>query len=327
MEKSVAKKPRLEAQNAEEINQKLRQVIKKPKAQIQQLEKQLLELPNEIWLEIMSYLSTSDVLINVAQVSKRFHELSEDPNVIRKIEVDPAQFWPKEKEEKYCNDFLEVLKRSRKLKILSFGLSWDIDNDKSGKKFLEALPSMNHQLLQEFCLKGDGKTKYENASKFLNPFPEDTLEYENILKYLQNCPNLKVLKFEFKPQLRIEDGVEVEVYEYPLFSDIQEGITSLKLKNLQELHLIGVDMRFFLHYCDDFKIVFERIAENLPKLQRLCFTCQDIERVSKNLKGPHHQLCREFASEKNIRLEICTMSKQDYDCKYLKCGSFQSSSK
>ena len=114
MEKSVAKKPRLESRNAEEINQELRQVIEKPKAQIQQLEKQLLELPNEIWLEIMSYLSTSDVLINVAQVSKRFQELSEDPNVIRKIEVDPAQFWPKEKEEKYCNDFLEVLKRSRK---------------------------------------------------------------------------------------------------------------------------------------------------------------------------------------------------------------------
>ena len=326
MEESVAKKPRLESRNAEEIHQELRQVIKKPKAQIQQLEVQLLELPNEILLEIMSYLSTSDVLINVAQVSKRFQDLSEDPNVIRKIEVDPAQIWPKEKEEKYCDDFLEVLKRSRKLKILSFGLSWDIKNDKSGKKFLEALPSMNHQLLQEFCLKGDGKTKYENASKFLNPYPEDTLEYENILKYLQNCPNLKVLKFEFKPELRM-DEVGVEIDEYPLFSDMEEGITSLKLKNLQELHLIGVDMRFFLHYCDDFKIVFERIAENLPKLQRLCFTCQDIERVSKNLKGPHHQLCREFASEKNIRLEICSMSKQDYDCKYLKCGSFQSSSK
>ena len=222
--------------------------------------------------------------------------------------MDSVQPWPKDKEEKYCNDFLEVLKRSRKLKILSFGLSWDIDNDKSGKKFLEALPSMNHQLLQEFCLKGDGKTKYENASKFLNPFPEDKLEYDNILKYLQNCPNLKVLKFEFKPQLRIEDGVEVEVYEYPLFSDIQEGITSLKLKNLQELHLIGVDMRFFLHYCDDFKIVFERIAENLPKLQRLCMTCQYVE-----WEPGWNDIFQVYASEKNIMLEISSILK-------CKCG-------
>ena len=60
------------------------------------------------------------MLRNVAQVSKRFHELSEDPHVIRKIEVDPDVSWPmnrrfgpgswlKEKSEKYCHDFLGVL--------------------------------------------------------------------------------------------------------------------------------------------------------------------------------------------------------------------------
>ena len=87
METSVAKEPQLEPQDAEEIIQNL-------KAQIQQLEEKvkILEsatetktktvlipkLPNEIWLEIMSYLSTYDVLRNVAQVSERFHKLSQD---------------------------------------------------------------------------------------------------------------------------------------------------------------------------------------------------------------------------------------------------------
>ena len=109
METSVAKRPRLEPQprNAEEIIQEQRQVIENQKAQIQnleernqQLEEQLQnptssaveidiknvpvpKLPNEVWLEIMSYLSTYEVLRNVAQVSKRFHKLSEDPHVIR----------------------------------------------------------------------------------------------------------------------------------------------------------------------------------------------------------------------------------------------------
>ena len=96
------------------------------------------ELPNEIWLEILSYLSTYDVLKNVARVSKRFHKLSEDPYIITKIEVDSVQFWPENKEEKYgsvqsatlenpvhraekyCNDFLEVLKRSLKLRGKAF---------------------------------------------------------------------------------------------------------------------------------------------------------------------------------------------------------------
>ena len=94
METSVAaKRPRLEPRNAEEIIQEQRQVIENQKARILQLEEQVKnlelfatetkiknvpvpELPNEIWLEIMSYLSTYDVLKNVAPVSKRFHKLS-----------------------------------------------------------------------------------------------------------------------------------------------------------------------------------------------------------------------------------------------------------
>ena len=112
METPLAKRPRLESQNSEEIIQEQRLVIEKQmkvienqRARIQQLEEELLrnselsttetnvknvlvpELPNEIWLEIMSYLSTFDVLRNVAQVSKKFHKFSEDPHVIRKIEV------------------------------------------------------------------------------------------------------------------------------------------------------------------------------------------------------------------------------------------------
>ena len=91
METSVAKRPRLEPRNAKEVIQEQRQVIENQKARIQQLEEQLKnlnlsatnvpvpELPNEIWLEIMSYLSTYDVLRNMAQVSQRFHKLSQDP--------------------------------------------------------------------------------------------------------------------------------------------------------------------------------------------------------------------------------------------------------
>ena len=173
METPLAKRPRLESQNSEEIIQEQRLVIEKQtkvienqRARIQQLEEVLLrnselsttetnvknvlvpELPNEIWLEIMSYLSTFDVLRNVAQVSKKFHKFSEDPHLIRKIEVESVQSWPEDEKEKYCDDFLRVLKRSLKLRSLSFGFSWDIENDISGEKFLEALPSMNHHFLE-----------------------------------------------------------------------------------------------------------------------------------------------------------------------------------
>ena len=223
METSATKRPQLEHnyfQDPEEIIQEQRRVIKNQKARIEQLEellKELLtnsessatdikiknvlfpapvapipELPNEIWLEIISYLSTFDILRNVAQVSKRFHELSKDPHVIRKIEVDPDHSWPEDKREKYCDDFLGVLKRSVKLRNFFFGFSYDTDNDTSGEKFLESLPSMNHQFLQELCLKGDGIEYFWRAAAFL----DDPLN-ENIFKYLEKCSDLKVLKFEF----------------------------------------------------------------------------------------------------------------------------------
>ena len=86
METPAAKRPQFWARNAEEIILDQRRVIENQKQWIQQLEEQeknsklsaketkiknvaVPELPNEIWLKIMSYLSTFDVLRNVAQVS------------------------------------------------------------------------------------------------------------------------------------------------------------------------------------------------------------------------------------------------------------------
>ena len=300
METSVAKRPRLEPQNAEEIIREQRRIIESQKTVIERQKMRIIEsqktvienqkivienqeaeieqlvqeqrknlelsateiktknvsvakLPKEIWLEIMSYLSTKDVLRNVAQVSKWFHKLSKDPHVIRKIEFDPSKFLPEDKEEKYCDDFLEVLKRSVKLRSLSFRFSGDIETtideddeidekiDKSGDKFLEALPFMNHPFLQEVCL------TLTLAPKISAPINE------NLGRYLEECPELKVLKFEFKPK----------VNEDLLSDEFKESISSLKLKNLQEFHWIGVDFQ------DSSGL------ENLPKLKRLCFICKD----------------------------------------------------
>ena len=124
----AAKRPRMEPQNDKEIIQDQRQIIENLKARIRQLEEERLkfksflpvpELPNETWIKIMSYLSTYDVLINVAQVSKKFHQLSQDPHLIRKIHVD-YESWPENQKEEYRKGFLRVLKRSVSITFLSF---------------------------------------------------------------------------------------------------------------------------------------------------------------------------------------------------------------
>ena len=48
---------------------------------------------------------------------------------------------------------------------------------------------------------------------------------------------MKVLKLEFKPEV-----TEHRHGEYPLASDLDEVFFSYNLNNLQELHLIGVDI-------------------------------------------------------------------------------------
>ena len=282
MEESVAKRPRLEPQSAEQINKELRRVIKNLQEQIaakdkriQELEgevkqkslelpqgktKEIMELPDECLLEIMSYLSNYDILKKVARVSKKFHDLSKDQHLIRSIEINPGnQSWPENQKEEYFHDFLEVLKRSLNLTFLSFNFGRCFR--KFGKMFLEALPSMNHHALKEFCLRG------EEGFDFLNP-PEIQryLTHENILKYLEKCPDLKVVKFEFTPSEVDDECVDsLDIYE------MKEYISKFKLKNLQEFHLIGLD-------CEHqkplrlIKTFLKTIAENLPCLQRLCLS-------------------------------------------------------
>ena len=307
METPVDKRPESELHRIIE-NQTI--VIENQRARIEQLEELLRnsdvivpvpELPDETWIEILSYLSTFDVLRNVAQVSKRFHKLSQDPDVIRKIEVESFH-WPEDKKEKYCADFLGVLKRSLKLRSLSFGSSWVNDEDEydtSGEKFLESLPSMNHQFLQELCLKGDGIEYFWRAAAFL----DDPLN-ENIFKYLEKCSDLKVLKFEFKPEVNEFNEYKTE---YPPLYGIEEAIKSLKVKNLQEFHLIGVYIDMF-EYSEtnitSFKLFLDMIAENMPKLQRLCLICEDDD------PNKWNEMCQAFASGKNIKLEISSVVKQ-----------------
>ena len=59
---------------------------------LEHLIRSLESLPNECLLKIMSYLSNYDVFQNVAGVSKRFLELSEDKHLIRNIKVN-SEIW------------------------------------------------------------------------------------------------------------------------------------------------------------------------------------------------------------------------------------------
>ena len=103
------------------------------------------KLPNEIWLEIMSYLSTYDVLRNMACVSKKFHQLSKDRCLIRKIQLD-FESWPENKKVEYINQGIrKVIKRSHNLTFVSFDFA---ENTSGLSLFVWAL-----RILNRYCPK------------------------------------------------------------------------------------------------------------------------------------------------------------------------------
>ena len=233
------------------------------------------ELPNEILLEIFGYLSTKDILRNVARVSKKFHKLTQDQFLFRKIEVN-TRFWykgtrsrgetlSKQEIEKYCNDLLEVCKRSQKL--TSFKLGWYSNTLglnvylQIQTKIVKALTAMDHPFLEEFCL--------------------DTPD-ENALKYLHQCPKLKILHFHFG---------------HRNYSMISKFINDFEHENLEKLYLHGIRLKMDLEK-SAFKKFLETIVGNFPNLQYLFLAVWYV------MTDEFREICQKVASEKKIKIEI-----------------------
>lgn len=111
----------LEALRASQL--KLQAQIAEKEDQLKELTGPLLEteLPDEILLKIFGYMSTYDVLRNVARVSTKFKKLSVDPFLIRKIEIHERQ-WTNAQ----IRGCMKVLKKSQNLKSFSFDLNWNL---------------------------------------------------------------------------------------------------------------------------------------------------------------------------------------------------------
>ena len=293
---------------------KLQAQIAEKEDRLNELSGPLLEtkLPDEILLKILGYLSSSDVLRNVARVSKKFKKLSEDPFLIRKIELHKGLLT--EDQVKGC---LEVLKKSKNLTFFSFDLNWDFDLP-GYKIFLKALPTFNnqqqgprtramtrgdrappdHQHLEEFCIRGHYWINDEYKEDYISLF-------RKLIRYLKECSNLKILKIEFEGEVSSDNWYDVDYLEYcPLGLLEYEGIFKrFKFQNLEELHFKGFDCDLENFDPQGFKDIFNMFHENLPKLRRLCFKLDNIDR----LEPEHDQFFQEFSSEKNIKIEITGM--------------------
>ena len=187
-----------------------------------------MELPDEIWMEIMEFLSTKDIL-TMAKVSERFHRLSQDKDLITQLKFKTGtqrkflfwnfhlwnwtEAWSQERKEKYCNDFFEVLRNAKKLRFLSLNLEEPL------------MVVFYWNWIQNFV-------KYEHLVEFHirgKNIELDLVEL-GVFKVLNQCPKLKILKIE-------NDSVTI-FQNVRIMNTLGELKKSrLKLESLHELHL------------------------------------------------------------------------------------------
>ena len=81
-----------------------------------------LELPNEMWMKILSYLKFQDVIGKFALVNKHFHGLTLDPSAVKYLQLEDSKTKNKKKSMKHYNKWMEIVKRSKTL--IQLGI-WD----------------------------------------------------------------------------------------------------------------------------------------------------------------------------------------------------------
>ena len=217
----------------------------------------------------MSYLPNYDILRRLAPVSRNFYQISQDQHLVRRIEFEFKEIsdvgkWSEDRQEKYYNDLLEVVKESRQLKFLSFKMkSTDKRMFPSLDKILEDLSSIKDQCLEleEFCFTSKTHIWIYNI-------------IESVFGYLDKCPKLKIIKLG---KIKLDDRILKE-------------LKKSELKTLEEFHLTFTGSI----ETDSLKFLLEIISEK-PNIQCIFLTLQrrnfQVERV-----------CQEFGLKKKVKI-------------------------
>ena len=161
---------------------------------------EITDLPNEILFEIFNYLSTYDILRNVAPISRKFHQLARQS--IKDIQFKDTFGLSGEKlikTQQNIQNFCEVLERSVTLEIFKLDLKF-IDNFHSKEKLNSATEESISKLTKAFS--NCQSSVKELSLRFVFGYhyyydTEATIFKDWIKNIMMNCPKLKMLKLIF----------------------------------------------------------------------------------------------------------------------------------
>ena len=184
---------------------------------------------------------------------------------------------------------------SKDLKVFSFDLK---------RNNFKELPSFNH--LEEFQIKGQHEKEGYDSGLYSE---EENRKLVELMKYLVNCPNLKILKIEYEGETNFHKVWESFYRSYPYFEDLEFNysarpciLSQMKFQNLEELHLNGFEST---ETPEKMLKILNTFHKNMPKLRRLCFMLESPNSLR------YFKVLQNFSSEKNITIEISGVPEYD----------------
>ena len=246
----------------------------------------IMDLPYEILLKILSYLPTNDILKRVALVSRKFYQISQDKHLLTKIEFEFKNHsevlrWSDDQVDKYYNDFLEVVKESPKLKILSIKVKGGGHRNARlekqlfprQKQFFDELSSIKDQCVEEFCL-------IPYSYLWMNHF------LENVFGYLEKCPKLKIIKLH---KISLSENL-VTAKKCQILNELKKS----KLKAIEEFHFTFSGTKLEVACL---KPLLEIVLEK-PNVKHVFLTLQRIEYQWEMIR-----ICRDCGLENQIQIQ------------------------
>ena len=281
-----------------------------------QISTRKIQVPDEIWLRIMTFLNYKDVFLNVSLASKHFYNLTHDSSIVKSIKLKKIEDQTKLKHK------LQVLKRSKNIRHV------DITNvDQSTNIQLEQVLKCNPKLKALNFYAPEGKDQYgctffekfdekklpektkEMIKKYANQI--ETLEFDGISQELlskeeyvalTNIPNLKCFKVVYPT--------------YPFSSE--EVLTPLAF-DCKKLECITLRRLFKLKFVSSAFDGFFHERQNTLKRLRMVHLELLNENIFRNLS-----LCQNI---EQLELEGCFMTYESLhsisqlpNLKTLKCG-------
>ena len=247
----------------------------------------LMDLPNEIWMMILSYLPTSDILKNFNLTCKRFHSLAINPCAIKSLKLKDVN-----ESDKY-HEIAKLLKRSKTIHELT------IENC-----FKKMNPILAHTLksksLKTLEVSSYAATLTKKNIEYMKNSNINALKLKNINLNDDAMKEIGVL--ETLKSVRISTDFLLNVSELiKTLANVNTRIEGLALVSLGHLRINNLPLRNFL----------TAKTESLKKLKVICHVTKEDKNnndevkwsASPNLEELHFEdFCNR--SERTFKLEL-----------------------